>query len=77
MTDIKANLEQLKQQLEQHFETETPERQAAREKALKRLEAGIKEFEKLSQKIGITPDQMTVVSQLQDLIFRLGNVKGR
>ncbi len=74
--DIKEQLEELKQRLSQHFETETPERKVAREKALKKLMAAMAEFDVLSQKVGTTPDQMAVISQLQTIINQLGDVKG-
>jgi hypothetical protein len=74
--DIKSQLEALKERLEQHFETETPERKAAREKALKRLQAAMKEFDILSQKMGTTPDQMAAIAQLQRIVFQLGDLKG-
>jgi hypothetical protein len=74
--DIKLQLEMLKQQLEQQFESETPERKTAREKALKKLKMAVEEFDTLSQKVGTTPDQMAVISQLQQIIFKLGEIKG-
>lgn len=73
--DIKAQLEALKEYLEQGCDTETPERKVAREKALAKLTKGIEEFNALAQKVGTTPDQMTAISQLQQIIFQLGDVK--
>lgn len=72
--DIKAQLEVLKERLEQAFETETPERKVAREKALSKLVAAMKEFDTLSEKVGTTPDQMAAISQLQSIINKLGDV---
>lgn len=74
--DIRAQLELLKQKLEQEFETETPDRKAAREKALNKLTAALGEFDVLSQKVGMTPEQMAAVSQLQQIMFSLGEIKG-
>ena len=74
--DIKLQLEMLKKHLEQNFETETTERKVARERALKKLEVAMKEFNTLSQKVGTTPDQMAAISQLQQIILNLGEIKG-
>lgn len=74
--DFTEILKTLQQKLEQQFETETPERKAEREKALKKLEAAVKEFNSLSQKVGTTPDQMAAIAQLQQIIFKLGEIKG-
>jgi DNA-binding protein H-NS len=75
MIDIIAYLDVLKQKLEQAFETETPDRKAAREKAIKKMMAAIGEFNTLSQKVGTTPDQMAAISQLQQVLFNLGEIK--
>jgi 2-oxoglutarate dehydrogenase complex dehydrogenase (E1) component-like enzyme len=74
---MKSYLEQLKQKLEQEYGAETEERKNAREKALNKLNLAMEEFEKLSQKMGTTPEQINVVSQLQNLIFRLGDIKNQ
>jgi len=73
--DIKAQLEILKEQLKQQFETETPERKAARKQALEKIQAAMKEFDVLSQKTGTTSDQIAAISQLQQIIFNLGDLK--
>jgi len=74
--DIRAQLEILKQQLQKQIETETPERKAAREKALKKLMAAMGEFDVLSQKMGTTPEQVAAISQLQNIVLSLGEIKG-
>jgi hemerythrin-like domain-containing protein len=75
MADLKEYLDQLKQHLEKEFEFETPERRAAREKALKKVEKSLKEFGVLSQKVPTTSEQMEIIKQMSDLIFRMGNIK--
>ena len=73
--DFKSHLQTLKQHLEQQFETETPARRDAREKALAKLNAAIEEFETLSQGVATTPEQVSIISQLQRVIFQLGDLK--
>ena len=71
--DIKSCLEELKSRLEKQMESETEERKQAREKMLKELNDFYKQFDVISNKIPTTPEQMNVISQLEKLIFQLGN----
>lgn len=77
MSDIKVCLEELKQRLEKQMGSETPERTAAREKVLKDLRKYLKEFDLLSQKVGTTPEQMDVISQIGNIVFNLGDIKSK
>ena len=74
--DIRYQLELLKKKLEQDFDTETSDRKAARSEALKKLVAALGEFDILSQKVGMTEEQMAAISQLQKIMFSLGEIKG-
>ena len=73
-SDIKSQLKCLIEHLEQGFKTETAERKVAREKALKIINDAVSEFEALSQNVVTTSDQMSAISQLQNIIFQLGNL---
>jgi len=75
--DIKEQLKLLKEKLEKKFETETTDRQKARERTLNKILMVIKEFDNLSQKTGTTVEQMATISELKKIMFKLGDIKSQ